>query len=192
MKPLSKEFLLSRGFCCKNGCLNCPYEYNKNKNMDIENKYYVPDTSDFREGFEYEQLYNTYSPPDFKLTSSKWIKQVFDDFTSEENYLFNRKLSDNSIRVPYLTKENIVSKGWSLTKEPNETEFTCQKIISDKYFYEVNYDTYLKELTVESWYQSKLGGNPELYNSYTIYKGTCRCINDFRLIMKLLNIKIKI
>lgn len=25
MKPLSREFLLSRGFCCKNFCLNCPY-----------------------------------------------------------------------------------------------------------------------------------------------------------------------
>lgn len=23
---LSREFLLSRGFCCKLGCLNCPYE----------------------------------------------------------------------------------------------------------------------------------------------------------------------
>lgn len=25
MKPLSREFLLKRGFCCNNGCLNCPY-----------------------------------------------------------------------------------------------------------------------------------------------------------------------
>lgn len=30
-KPLSREFLLQRGFCCKNSCLNCPY---KNKNME--------------------------------------------------------------------------------------------------------------------------------------------------------------
>lgn len=25
MKPLSREFLLKRGFCCNNGCINCPY-----------------------------------------------------------------------------------------------------------------------------------------------------------------------
>jgi len=25
MPPLSKEFLLSRGSCCGNGCYNCPY-----------------------------------------------------------------------------------------------------------------------------------------------------------------------
>jgi gamma-glutamylcyclotransferase (GGCT)/AIG2-like uncharacterized protein YtfP len=29
MKPLSKEFLLKRGYCCKLGCKNCPYEENK-------------------------------------------------------------------------------------------------------------------------------------------------------------------
>ena len=25
MKPLSKEFLISRGECCGNRCINCPY-----------------------------------------------------------------------------------------------------------------------------------------------------------------------
>lgn len=25
-KPLSKEFLLSRGSCCGNGCKNCPWK----------------------------------------------------------------------------------------------------------------------------------------------------------------------
>ena len=29
-KPLSAEFLRSRGKCCNNGCLNCPYKMNKN------------------------------------------------------------------------------------------------------------------------------------------------------------------
>jgi flavin-dependent thymidylate synthase len=28
LKPLSREFLLKRGFCCHNGCLNCPYKMN--------------------------------------------------------------------------------------------------------------------------------------------------------------------
>lgn len=25
-QPLSREFLLNRGFCCNNGCTNCPYK----------------------------------------------------------------------------------------------------------------------------------------------------------------------
>lgn len=26
LKPLSRNFLLQRGFCCHNGCTNCPYK----------------------------------------------------------------------------------------------------------------------------------------------------------------------
>lgn len=25
-KPLSREFLLDRGWCCSNGCTNCPFD----------------------------------------------------------------------------------------------------------------------------------------------------------------------
>ena len=28
-KPLSREFLLKRGYCCDNGCKNCPYKTTK-------------------------------------------------------------------------------------------------------------------------------------------------------------------
>ena len=31
MKPLTREFLLRRGHCCKNGCKNCPYGYDKTR-----------------------------------------------------------------------------------------------------------------------------------------------------------------
>lgn len=32
---LTKDFLLSRGFCCKNGCKNCPW---REKTLDNEKK----------------------------------------------------------------------------------------------------------------------------------------------------------
>jgi hypothetical protein len=35
-KPLSREFLLQRGYCCENNCLNCPY---KDNNMKTEKQY---------------------------------------------------------------------------------------------------------------------------------------------------------
>lgn len=28
-KPLSKEFLTKRGYCCNNNCKNCPYKNKK-------------------------------------------------------------------------------------------------------------------------------------------------------------------
>ena len=34
-KPLSREFLLQRGFCCGNGCLNCPYMKSPKTKQDL-------------------------------------------------------------------------------------------------------------------------------------------------------------
>lgn len=39
-EPLSREFLLNRGFCCKNGCLNCPYEKEDNMKDNKFEKWY--------------------------------------------------------------------------------------------------------------------------------------------------------
>ena len=33
---LSREFLLNRGYCCENGCRNCPYGYRKDATPRIE------------------------------------------------------------------------------------------------------------------------------------------------------------
>jgi hypothetical protein len=35
--PLSREFLLSRGVCCHNGCLNCPYKEDEEESS-VEDK----------------------------------------------------------------------------------------------------------------------------------------------------------
>ncbi|WP_397601058.1 DUF5522 domain-containing protein [Silvanigrella sp.] len=35
----TKEYHLKRGYCCKSGCLNCPYGFIKeNKNFKLEKK----------------------------------------------------------------------------------------------------------------------------------------------------------
>jgi len=31
MAPLSREYLLARGKCCKLGCKNCPWNYKREK-----------------------------------------------------------------------------------------------------------------------------------------------------------------
>ena len=33
----TKEFLLRRGYCCKNGCTNCPYGYNSKRSLTEKN-----------------------------------------------------------------------------------------------------------------------------------------------------------
>ena len=34
-QPLSREFLLNRGFCCNNGCTNCPYMKSPKSKQDL-------------------------------------------------------------------------------------------------------------------------------------------------------------
>ena len=34
-QPLSREFLLNRGFCCNNGCTNCPYMKSPKSKEDL-------------------------------------------------------------------------------------------------------------------------------------------------------------
>lgn len=33
----TKEYHLKRGYCCKNKCLNCPWDYGKPNGEDAEN-----------------------------------------------------------------------------------------------------------------------------------------------------------
>jgi hypothetical protein len=35
MKPLSREYLIARGKCCGNGCLNCPYPISEENEMSM-------------------------------------------------------------------------------------------------------------------------------------------------------------
>jgi hypothetical protein len=40
--PLSREFLIKRGYCCKSGCKNCPYNYKKEELMRQERRIPYP------------------------------------------------------------------------------------------------------------------------------------------------------
>ena len=55
MTPLTREYLLSRGKCCHNGCMNCPYKENKMKRYLVfaYNKYCpVGGWDDFKKCFD--------------------------------------------------------------------------------------------------------------------------------------------
>ena len=55
MPPLTREYLLSRGKCCHNGCMNCPYKESKMKRYLVfaYDKYYpVGGWDDFKKCFD--------------------------------------------------------------------------------------------------------------------------------------------
>jgi hypothetical protein len=39
----TKEYHLKRGYCCKNRCLNCPWDYGKPKEKDVGNNSDITD-----------------------------------------------------------------------------------------------------------------------------------------------------
>lgn len=137
------------------------------RKLDIT-KYYIPELNDLCEGFEFElQKYN--EGTDEYIDS--WIKHKFDvrsGLGHDDYHTFN----DDRVRVEYLTKEQIEEEGW----EEKELRSTI-----DNYVYFVNkqrkligYDFHKKRLNV--------------IDTINSYHGKCRCINDFRKIIKLLGI----
>lgn len=183
MKPLTKEFLLNQGKCCKNNCKNCPWKRNKN----MENKYYTPDTSDLRVGYEAEISH---------IDSDIWIptkwrhnEEVLSTITNLLNY--NRR-----IRTPFLTKEQIENEGWEFNYLGKNDWFKGNIPILP--YNEIDYPFELWFKLNKYW----LGFYKSIHkivileksDKYSegesiLFKGTIPSINEFRYICKLLNIK---
>ncbi len=148
--------------------------------------YFVPDIEDIRVGYECE----------IKPTGSEefdWMPYVINGDNAFRHYETKGR-GATSIRVPYLTKEQIEAEGW----KPVNTGGLENGCMNGRCaFTKGNYF-----LIIPSQPNTKLGNRIEIvmvdvlkddYNEWTsngrMYLGECRCINDFRLIMKLLCIK---
>ena len=55
-KPLTRDFLLGRGECCGNKCLNCPYTPKHIKGSKMENKEVIPTLSELLNLYEEGKL----------------------------------------------------------------------------------------------------------------------------------------
>lgn len=147
------------------------------KKKDMENKYFTPSIEDIRVGYECEV--NMGLIPGFR---EGWNKEIL----NQENTAYYLKFGSakSMFRVPYLTKEQIEAEGWIYTEYTTVYGFhkTFYKVV-DHYGVtreielRYNYETYFLSLEYDCG------------DRCTLYEGECRCINDFRLIMKMLKIK---
>lgn len=129
----------------------------------MELQYYTPSDEELHIGYRCEVL-----------TSVGWIptKVVNNNFCSTVKILN----TDNGVRVPCLMVEQIEVEGW--TQQINENiYYICINALCEFRMY---VDSELNVIEIERIIMD---------NTDVIYKGRCRCINDFRLICKLLNIK---
>ena len=151
----------------------------------MENKYYTPTLDDIRLGYEYEINYSGY-----------WKKLVITDFYTDgyglgdvQEVVAKINNNPNQIRIPYLTKEQIIAEGWELTNVLEEDD-------EGKDIFSTGFEKYIND---DNWYSLVLKDNKIIiYKSWyrnnvcrltrTVYYGKCPSINEFRTITKLLNI----
>ena len=143
-------------------------------------KYYQPEIEEFHVGFEYE-----YEDINEGGASTSFYKTVLG---SNEGYIIDQMFCnehDMEFRVKYLDRKDIED----LLKRPqlkgNDVELNFQYIAEDNSFYDFDYDTEYKELTVEIFKPNGDG----THNCYTLFKGIIKNKSEFKKLLKQLNIK---
>lgn len=144
----------------------------------MEIKYYIPDISDIRVGYECETKVYPYP---------NWIKTKIEDGEDIE-FIFSKQWE---IRVPYLTKEQIESEGWIVDNSMGKIEDNLLFNKKGKFREDdVNYKIYYVPKT--KWLLIYLGdyllryteNKTELTTNNTLFAGYCPSINEFRYITK--------
>jgi len=145
----------------------------------MENKYYIPEIEDLHVGYEY-----------MMMNGDKWEETVliesdfFGSLTQGYENMFEEIVTKlRSIKVPYLTREQIEKEGWLLAQD---------SILTDDFEIGIFGINTLKTKTIDYTPKNhKLVIKTYLYNpeapEYLFY-GICKSINEFRTIIKLLNI----
>lgn len=143
----------------------------------MENKYYQPTIKDLYIGYECEWQV------DPSLEDKSEYKSEIITRKGLEMYMTG-KAGVQYLRVPYLTKEQIEKEGFeSICISPKHLVANWYKkgLIRLKYFPMTSYN-------IDGYLEIHSVGADE-FDFPTLYNGTCKCINEFRTICKLLNIK---
>lgn len=134
----------------------------------FDSKYFTPDISDIRVGYECEYLVNN--------SDQQWVSYIHGKYKGEENKIIGQSFI-NLLRVPYLTKEQIRGEGWAeLNKDYETNEFV-------KGVYSLDYDFHNKLLRIYISDNFETSGYDRQF-----FEGRCKDINTFRYICKLLEI----
>ena len=145
-------------------------------------KYYQPEIEEFHFGFEFEVgIEEDVDIAYVKSDINKWVKSIF-----KPNYGSDIDIARYRItRVKYLDQEDIED----ILKRPqlkgDDVELNFQYIAEDNSFYEFDYDTEYKELTVEIFKPNGDG----THNCYTLFKGVIKNKSEFKKLLKQLKIK---
>ncbi len=152
----------------------------------MENQYFRPLVEDLRVGYECE-LWDSWA-----YTKENWRKIVIGEQDDENSasypyYDVFVDYADNicNLRTLYLTREQIEKEGWKYTSKSIDIWFEKEGMFDR----ENNYIVYKLKMHYnlqDKWLSINIDDRGE---DQFIFNGKCKCINEFRIIMKLLNIK---
>jgi len=143
--------------------------------MENNNKYFVPEISDFHIGYEYEQ-----GLVDSNWFTTGWEKRIID----EKSNLKLIKEHPSLHRVPYLTKEQLEAEGWHSPEVYRDGGTLVYK--KDKY--EITFMGENKISPSTEIVFTELFEMMDKITRHILFKGKCKDINTFRRICKLLEI----
>jgi hypothetical protein len=149
-------------------------------------KYYTPSIEEFRVGFEFEVL-NTKDKlflPFYE--EGVWFLTKLEFGILGDLFNVHKLILEKQIRVKYLDKEDIVSKGFTLTEE---TDFLGSEIFTMDYQTGINHFKYVKisklqqniriEVREESGYDNRW---------YFVFNGDIKNKSELEVLLKQLNI----
>lgn len=139
-------------------------------------KYYIPEISELREGYEFEYQEYDEEKDQFK---ENWIKSKFDSRDGLD-YDLAHQFADGSVRCKFLTIEQIEAEGWI---KVNANSFVITSMKSDKFDSNVEYSLTFNRPRLTPYINID-GADTDS----SCYRGMCKSINEMRTIMKLLRI----
>lgn len=147
------------------------------QNRLLENKYFTPNITDIRVGYECE-----IKPKG--STEFDWMPYIV------HGGLNFKSLLNDSIRVPYLTKEQIRDEGWKVITPDNDKYIKPETFFFEKgnYFLVVRFNNkipFLDFILRDPAKETDRVKDAERFRFFC----ECKDINTFRYICKLLNIK---
>ena len=156
----------------------------------MENKYFIPEISDFHNGYEYERndggewysvTCDLYDARDIKTLLNKKVLDTFPEGKSpldSDTYSAHYKATGiDRIRVLHLTKEQIEAEGWEEMNAPIISighGFLYIPFLKNNCRLDYNYTTNILNIKKD--------------DVTNLYYGECKDINTFRKIIKLLGI----
>jgi hypothetical protein len=133
----------------------------------MKNKYFTPDIKDIRVGFVAEWLQEIDTPSEY------WELRTLQHYNLTTAARSLALIKKPTVRVPYLTKEQIEAEGWKYDLDQTDGAITFVKKVKGRY-YELHFNSKKKEVLIN--------------HSSDSLPFKCNDINTFRTIIKLLGI----